>query len=136
PLARDTRQCRAGHQSASHPRWTRCRFMLCYPRCDKKRNDHRGKLMTIKIARRAFLRLAAGASALPALPHVARAQAWPNRIVRIVVGFPPGGGADAISRIMAARFSEIWGQQSILHTNPAPPNHSPLPTLTNSPPAS
>jgi len=45
---------------------------------------------------------------------MASAQAWPTRVVRIIVGFPPGGGADAAARIAAARLSEIWGQQVIV----------------------
>ncbi len=68
----------------------------------------------MKLPRREFLRLGAAALATPALPRTASAQAWPNRVVRIIVGFPPGGGADAAARIAAARLSEIWGQQVIV----------------------
>jgi tripartite-type tricarboxylate transporter receptor subunit TctC len=89
--------------------------------------------MTRTIGRRAFLRLAAGASTV-ALPHIARAQAWPNRIVRIVVGFPPGGGADAISRILAARFSELWGQQVIVENKPGAGSNLALETVANATP--
>ena len=64
--------------------------------------------------RRKFLHLAAGAAALPALSSVAQAQAWPNRPVRLVVGFPAGGGADAAARIIAQRFSDVWGQQVVI----------------------
>lgn len=41
-------------------------------------------------------------------------QTWPSRHVRLVVPFPPGGGADAIARIVAARLSEVWGQQVVI----------------------
>jgi len=68
------------------------------------------------LARREFLHLGAAALATPALPRIASAQAssWPTRVVRLIVGFPPGGGADAAARIAAARLSEIWGQQVIV----------------------
>ncbi len=68
----------------------------------------------MKLPRREFLRLGAAAVAAPALPRMASAQAWPTRVVRLIVGFPPGGGADAAARIAAARLSEIWGQQVII----------------------
>src|SRR5215213_5266264 len=68
----------------------------------------------MKLARRRFLQLAATAAVLPTLPHIAWAQAWPTRIVRLVVGFPAGGGADAVTRIVASRLSEVWGQQVVV----------------------
>ena len=64
--------------------------------------------------RRAFLRLAASAAALPAIGQSAVAQVWPIRTVRLLVGFPPGGGADAAARIVANRLSEIWGQPVVV----------------------
>src|SRR5438477_8782276 len=69
---------------------------------------------TMKLPRRKFLHLAAGAAALPAVSGIATAQAWPARAVRLLVGFPPGGGADAAARIVANRLSEIWGQQVVI----------------------
>ena len=68
----------------------------------------------MKLPRRKFLRLTAGVVGLPALSRVARAQSWPTRVVRLVVGFPAGGGNDAAARIVANRLSEIWGQQVIV----------------------
>src|SRR6266581_3512603 len=73
---------------------------------------------TMKLPRRKFLHLAAGAAALPAVSGIATAQAWPARVVRLLVGFPPGGGADAASRIIANRLSEIWGQQVVVENKP------------------
>jgi tripartite-type tricarboxylate transporter receptor subunit TctC len=68
----------------------------------------------MKIPRRLFLHLATGAAALPTLSRLARAQAWPSRVVHFFVGFPAGGGADATTRILAARLSELWGQQVVV----------------------
>src|SRR3974390_1157363 len=47
-------------------------------------------------------------------PRLARAQAWPARAVRIISPLAPGGGVDATARILAARLSEIWGQQVVV----------------------
>ncbi len=69
----------------------------------------------MRIPRRTLLKFAAAAAAGPlGLTRAARAQTWPNRIVRLVVGFPPGGGADSAGRILANRLSEIWGQQVVV----------------------
>jgi tripartite-type tricarboxylate transporter receptor subunit TctC len=68
----------------------------------------------MKLPRRQFLRLATATTALLLISRLARAQAWPTRVVRLLVGFPPGGGADAASRIVANRLSEIWGQTVIV----------------------
>ena len=72
------------------------------------------------IHRRRLLRLGTAALAAPALPRLSFGQSsgatagWPNRVIRIVVGFPPGGGADAAARIAANRLSELWGQQVVV----------------------
>ena len=68
----------------------------------------------MKLARRKFLTLAAGAATFPFVPHIACAQSWPTRVVRMLNGFPAGGGNDAAARIIAGRLSEIWGQQVIV----------------------
>jgi tripartite-type tricarboxylate transporter receptor subunit TctC len=61
----------------------------------------------------------ASASALAALaPRTAFAQGWPNRIVKLIVPFTPGGGIDAIGRIVGARLSEMWGQQVVVENKP------------------
>jgi tripartite-type tricarboxylate transporter receptor subunit TctC len=60
--------------------------------------------------RRSFLQTA-GAAALLGAPAFVRAQTWPNGPVRIVVGFPPGGGTDALARVVSTKLSEMWKQQ-------------------------
>src|SRR5215470_11984129 len=72
----------------------------------------------MKLPRRNFLRLAAGAAAVLALPHIARAQAYPSRPVRIVVGFPTGGGADITARLIGQWLSERLGQPFIIENRP------------------
>src|SRR5436309_5296537 len=67
------------------------------------------------IDRRRLIRLSAATLLAPAvIGRIAYAQAWPTRIVRLVVPFPPGGGMDAAARILANRLSEIWGRQVVI----------------------
>src|SRR5262249_57509974 len=68
----------------------------------------------MKLPRRNFLYLAAGAAALPGVSRVARAQAYPSRPVRIIVGWPAGGGADVVARLMGQWLSERLGQPFII----------------------
>ena len=68
----------------------------------------------MKFPRRTFLRLAMGAAALPAVSRIARAQAYPSRPVRIIVGFPAGGATDIQARLMGQWLSDRLGQQFIV----------------------
>src|SRR3954452_18393054 len=67
----------------------------------------------MKIPRRRFLQLAVGA-ALPAMPRMARAEAYPSRPVRIIVGFPAGGATDIQARLMGQWLSDRLGQQFVV----------------------
>jgi len=72
----------------------------------------------MKLPRRKFLHLAASAAALPILLRSARAQAYPTRPVRIVVGFPAGGTSDIVARVLGQWLSERLGQQFIIENRP------------------
>src|SRR6476659_9744823 len=72
----------------------------------------------MKLPRRNFLHLAAGAAALPAVARIASAQAYPARPVRIVVGFPAGGTSDIVARVLGQWLSERLGQQFIIENRP------------------
>jgi len=78
---------------------------------DNRRPAHR-------LGRREFFRSAAGAGALAALPRPARAQAYPSRPVRIIVGLPAGGGADIVARLVGANLSQRLGQQFVVEDRP------------------
>jgi tripartite-type tricarboxylate transporter receptor subunit TctC len=72
----------------------------------------------MKLPRRKFLHLAAGAAALPVVPRIAFAQAYPTRPVNLVVGFAPGGGADITARLVGQWLTERLGQQFIIENRP------------------
>jgi tripartite-type tricarboxylate transporter receptor subunit TctC len=72
----------------------------------------------MKLPRRNFLHLAAGAAALLALSRIARAQAYPTRPVRIIVGFPAGGTGDINARLIGQWLSERLGQRFVVENRP------------------
>ena len=69
-------------------------------------------------SRRSFLHLAAAAAALPAASRIARAQAYPSRSVRMIVGFPPGQAIDIVGRVIADRFQQRLGQPFVVENRP------------------
>src|SRR5215467_11752208 len=72
----------------------------------------------MKLPRRNFMHLAAGAAALPAISRFAWAQVYPTRPVRIIVPFAPAGGSDITARLINPWLSERLGQQFIVENRP------------------
>ena len=71
------------------------------------------------ITRRNFAAIAAASAFAPALVgRAAFAQPWPTRFVRFVVPFPAGVAPDVGCRVLAARLSEMWGQQAVVENKP------------------
>jgi tripartite-type tricarboxylate transporter receptor subunit TctC len=64
----------------------------------------------MRLSRRQSLHLAAGAAALSAVPRIARAQGYPTRPVRLIVGYPAGGGTDIVARLIGQWLSERLGR--------------------------
>src|SRR5262245_40468462 len=71
-----------------------------------------------KLARRQFLQLGASAAAFPVVSGIARAQTYPTRPVRIIVGYAAGGGIDLVARLMGQWLSERLGRQFIVENRP------------------
>jgi len=88
----------------------------------------------MKLARRKFLNLAAGAAALPAVSRFAWAQAYPTRPIRIVVGYTPGGAGDIVARIIGQRLSERLGQPVFIENKPGAGSNLAVQTAFSAPP--
>src|SRR5882672_2345593 len=85
----------------------------------------------MKLPRRRFLQ---GAAAAAFAPRIARAQAYPSRPLRWIVGFPPGGGADIVTRIMAPWLSERLGQPIVIENRPGAATNLSVQAVVNAPP--
>jgi tripartite-type tricarboxylate transporter receptor subunit TctC len=79
--------------------------------------------MILKLRRRKFLHLAAGAAALPLLPRPARALDYPNRSIHFVTGYPAGTAPDIFARLLAQPLSDRLGQQVIVENRPGATNN-------------
>jgi tripartite-type tricarboxylate transporter receptor subunit TctC len=86
------------------------------------------------LLRRHFLHLALGAAALPTMSHAVMAQAYPRRPIRWIIGFPPGGGADIVARIMGRWLSDRLGQQVVIENKPGASMNIATQAVVNSPP--
>jgi tripartite-type tricarboxylate transporter receptor subunit TctC len=88
----------------------------------------------MKLPRRKFLHLAAGAAALPAMSRIARAQAYPTRPVRIIVPFAAGGGNDIVARVLGQWLSGQLGQSFIIENRPGAATNLATEAVVNAPP--
>jgi len=86
------------------------------------------------LPRRRFLSLAAGAVAAPAMSRIAKAQSYPARPVRLIIGYTPGGSADLTSRLMAQWLSERLGQQFLVESRPGAGTNLATEAVVNAPP--
>jgi tripartite-type tricarboxylate transporter receptor subunit TctC len=88
----------------------------------------------MNLPRRDFVLLAGGAAALPLVAQVARAQAYPSRPVRWIVGFAPGGGNDIVARLMGQWLSERLGQPFVIDNRPGAGTNIATEAVVNAPP--
>ena len=88
----------------------------------------------MKLPRRQFLHLAAGAAALPTVSRFAWAQAYPSRPVRLVIGYPPGGSADITARLTGQWLSERLGQPVVIESRPGAATNLATEAVVRAPP--
>src|SRR4051794_37339386 len=88
---------------------------------------------TMKLPRRTFFYLAAGAVALPTVSQIASAQGYPSRSVRWVVGAPPGGAIDIVARLIGQWLAARLGHPSVSETRPGPNKNTPPGAVVRAP---
>jgi tripartite-type tricarboxylate transporter receptor subunit TctC len=88
----------------------------------------------VKLPRRNFLHLAAGAAALPAVARIARAQTYPSRPVRIIIGFAAGGVVEIVARLIGQSLSERLGQPFIIESRPGAASNIATEAVVRAPP--
>jgi tripartite-type tricarboxylate transporter receptor subunit TctC len=88
----------------------------------------------LKLARRRFLYLAAGAAVVPAVSRIATAQTYPTRPVRFIIGYPPGGSADITARLLGQWLSERLGQPFVIESRPGASTNIATEAVVRAPP--
>jgi tripartite-type tricarboxylate transporter receptor subunit TctC len=88
----------------------------------------------MKLPRRRFLRLAAGAAAIPAVSRIAKAQTYPSRPVRLIVGFGAGSASDIVARLLGEWLSERLSQQFITENRPGAGSNAATEAVVKAPP--
>jgi tripartite-type tricarboxylate transporter receptor subunit TctC len=96
--------------------------------------DDKNQSVMMKLFRRQFLHLAAGAAALPVVSRNARAQTYPTRPVRLIIGYPPGGSADMTARLMGQWLSERLGQTFVIESRPGAATNIATEAVVHAPP--
>lgn len=88
----------------------------------------------MKLPRRDFLHLAGATAVAATVPRLAAASDYPNRSIHWIIGFPPGGGADIVSRIMGRWLSERLGQQVVIENKPGAGTNIATEAVAHAPP--
>src|SRR5262245_1216437 len=88
----------------------------------------------MKLPRRQFLHLAAGAAAMPATLRFAWAQGYPTRPVRVIVGFPAGGGSDILARLWGQWLTERLGRPFVIENRPGAGTNIAIEAVVRAPP--
>src|SRR4029077_2394535 len=95
------------------------RSAMCRADClASGRAEHKPRSTAMKLPRRRFLQLAAGAAALPALSRIAKGQTYPTRPVRLIAPFSPGGVSAILARVLWQWLSERLGQPFVNENRP------------------
>jgi tripartite-type tricarboxylate transporter receptor subunit TctC len=88
----------------------------------------------MRLPRRQFLRLSVGAAALSVVSRIARAQTYPSRPVRVLIGFPPGSAPDTVTRIISQRLTERLDQPVVVESKPGAASNISIQATISSPP--
>src|SRR5262249_7715129 len=122
-----------GHQSSERPD-ARPHCAGQTANCRRRGDRMMSGRFQMKLPRRNFLHLTAGAAALSAVSRVAWAQAYPTRPVRIIVGFAPAGGTDIMGRLIGQWLSDRLGQQFVIENRPGAASNIGTEMVVNAPP--